>query len=637
MTRIALALVGVLLLSTATVPGVAAGIDPHFEAHVGQSVVAPGQTAELAVTLQNDAEDPEDRVDPAHDVQATMTAGDTPFTVTSGTRVLGTVSDGHPIRTTFAISVPQDVDAGTYHLPIEVTYEHDHDERDTETVYATVRVADRAHFQVVETTSSVPVGGDGPVSVTVENVGTEPATDATLQLTSKAKSVHFDGSPSSSQYVGAWAPGERRTLTYTATASPTTDARPYPLTARVAYDDVDGNRRHSAPLAATISPVEHAFDVEPTRSTVQVAGDGTASIAVTNTGETAVEGVSLEVIGTGPMLSSTQVTYPLGHLGPGESAEARVPIAVSPTADPGPREITTRVTYEDGEGDRVIGENRTTVIAVAPEQSVSLAVESNTLRVDREGDLTVRVTNTGELPVRNGNLQITGTAPAVHPEQREYAIGDLDPGQTTTVTYSVDVGDGATATPRTMTFAMAYDDAEGDRRTAKPQTLKIDIAERTPLFDVAVEEGSVPAGDSGAVTITVRNTGEETLSGIDAKAFTDSRLTVTDDSAYVARLGPGESTELTFGVAAPGDAQLKDYPLSVDFQYTDADGETQLTDTYDVPVRVTESEGLIDAVLGFISRLLPADSVPAGSAATLGVTGLLFSTTGLWRRHRDDA
>lgn len=636
MTRSAIVIVAVLLVSSAVAPGLVAGEDPRFEAHVGQSVVVPGQSTELSVTLQNDAEDPEDTVDPAHDVQATMRSGDTPITVNSGTRVLGTVRDGQPVGTAFAISVPQGIDPGTYHLPIDVTYEFDGDERETETVHVTVTVPDRPVFEVVETESDVPVGGEGSVTVTIENVGTEAASDATVQVTSKSQTIRFDGSPTAARYVGSWEPGETRTVTLDAAMAPAAAAGEYPLTGRIAFDDTDGNRQHSAPLPISMTSTVQRFDLELVESTLQVAGDGTATVEVTNAGSDGVDGVSLEIVRTGPHLQPSQATYPVGHLDAGETAEIRVPITVSNATESGPREITTRVTYAGGAGDRVRGDTQTLVVPVSSMQSFDVEVLENSLRVDREGDLRLAVTNTGDRPVHDPTLRISKTAPSIHPEQHEYAIDSLGPGETATVTFEIDVADGATPTPRTMTLSMAYDDADGDRRMAQPQTVRMDIAPEEPVFDVAVVEGSIAAGDSGAVTVEITNTGKERLSGLDAKAFTDAPFTVTDDSAFVASLGPGETTTIQFGVAIPGDAQVKDYPLSVDVQYQDADGETKLTDTVDLPVTVEPAPSPTEQLASIYWAIAPQQDLVLGGVAGLGFSGLVVGTVGLWRRRRDD-
>ena len=71
----------------------------------------------------------------------------------------------------------------------------------------------------------------------------------------------------------------------------------------------------------------------------------------------------------------------------------------------------------------------------------------------------------------------------------------------------------------------------------------------------------------------------------------ETLLTSSDDEAFIDRLESGETETITFAISAGGSALSKSYPVSLDFQYDDADGDTLLSDTYQVPVTVEEPEG----------------------------------------------
>jgi hypothetical protein len=81
------------------------------------------------------------------------------------------------------------------------------------------------------------------------------------------------------------------------------------------------------------------------------------------------------------------------------------------------------------------------------------------------------------------------------------------------------------------------------------------------------------------------------VSDVSAKLFADSPVSVSDDEAFVSSIGPGETATITFSIGAAGSATPKVYPVSLDFQYDEPDGDTKLSDTYRVPVEVTEQEG----------------------------------------------
>jgi len=88
---------------------------------------------------------------------------------------------------------------------------------------------------------------------------------------------------------------------------------------------------------------------------------------------------------------------------------------------------------------------------------------------------------------------------------------------------------------------------------------------------------------------------------VSAQLFADSPISTTDKRAYVDSLAPGDTAELTFGIAADG-ALPKAYPMSVDFEYENGDGETELSDTYSIAVQVSERESsglpIVEGLIG---------------------------------------
>ncbi|MFB6307870.1 MAG: COG1361 S-layer family protein, partial [Haloarculaceae archaeon] len=119
-------------------------------------------------------------------------------------------------------------------------------------------------------------------------------------------------------------------------------------------------------------------------------------------------------------------------------------------------------------------------------------------------------------------------------------------------------------------------------------TVQQSVAPSADEFDVQIEDATVQAGKGRTITMTVTNTDNQTLSDISAKLFADSPISTTDDEAFIAELQPGQSETITFSVRASGSALTKTYPLSMDFQYEESDGDTITSDTYKVPVEVTK-------------------------------------------------
>ncbi|MFB6070285.1 MAG: helix-turn-helix domain-containing protein [Halanaeroarchaeum sp.] len=488
-----------LVLGLALAPApVAAAEDPRFETYVPEPTVTPGQTAQVTVQFVNDAEEVDDRVETARNVKATMVGGDTPFTVSSGTHLLGSIPDGRPLTSQFVITVPEDVEAGTYEVPIRLTYEYDYDEKETTTVYATVTVEDRAAFELLDVESDLSTGESGTVSVTIRNVGTENASAATVELQSKTGSVRFGDGATTSTYVGEWPVGANRTVSVDAKTPAGTENGTYAVAATVAYDDEDGIDRRSFPMTAgvTVGPAEDRFLFSEVESTLRVGEDGTLRMTVTNNGALAKDAV-------------------------------------------------------------------------------------------------VRITSTGM---------------NVHPDETEYAVGTLEPHQSVDVSFPITVSSSASAVPRQFSFVVEYQTADEERRQTRPLNLRVAIEPERDRFAVEPIDATLPAGGSDKLTLSVTNNGETTIRNVNAKLFANDPLSTTDDEAFVSRLEPGETTEMTFGVGVSGGAYAKTYPLSMDFTF-DENGDSKLSKTYQVPVTVTEpsSSGLpVTAIVAGVVILVTA-------------------------------
>jgi hypothetical protein len=477
MTRTTVTLL--LVVGLVLAPGVALAVeDPSFEAYVPEPTLQPGEPTQVTVQLVNDADE---QARTARNVRVTMRAGDTPITVHSGTRLVGPMPDGEPRDVAFSVTVPRNASAGTYQLPLHVEYEYGDGETGTQTVYATVRVEERARFAVVNASTDAPVGGTGTVSLTLKHVGESVATDARVVLESGSPDLAFGESASASRFVGEWKPGETRTVEYRARVASGADQRRYALQATVAYDDENGTARQYGPVALGVTP--------------------------------------------------------------------------------------------------------------RAEQSFTLSNVDAALRVGEEGSVTATVVNEGPEPARDAVVVFTTQNPNVHALETEYALGTLAPNESAEFELPVEVTESAEAGPRQFTYRVEYRNRDGETRRSDPLTARVTVAEVRDLFAVEPADASLSAGETGVVAVTVTNRGDETLRDIRAKAFASDPLSLQEDEAFVRELEPGESVELRFRVSVAGDALPQDYALETDFQYETADGDTELSDTYRVPVSVTESDG----------------------------------------------
>ncbi|MFB6173294.1 MAG: NEW3 domain-containing protein, partial [Halobacteriales archaeon] len=466
------------------------------------------------------------------------------------------------------------------------------DETGKQTLTAQVRVEERPRFTVVSTETDLSVGATGPINVTLRNVGSERATDATVTLTSRSASVTIGGGSSDSRFAGSWAPGEEKTVSFEGSVAGSAENQRYALAAQVTYEDANGNAGTSKSLSTGFVPQPSQFAIREVNSTLQVGADGRLSATIVNRGSTAVSNVVVSFTPSNPNVRPLETEYSVGRLGPGEAASFDFEVAIAENGGAGPRQFSFDVRYSRRDEASTSTDTIDIRADVAPEQRFRITDVESTLRVGEEGRLRATVVNPSETTVENAVVVIEPSSPTVNPVETEYAIGTLGPGETAAFDFAIEIAENADGGPRQFTLHVRYRDGDGDLRRSDPLSVLADVGAKQDAFAVEGVETAVAAGESGTLTLRVTNTGGTALSDVSAKLFTDSPLSADDDEAFIEELGPGESAEISFEVSAAGGATTgKVYPVSLDFQYVDAEGDTLLSDTYKIPVRVRATEG----------------------------------------------
>ena len=465
---------------------------PALQLFASQRTVPSGAESTVTLDILNTGEmefgnqlDP--RVTTARGLTLSVDDGDVPIEFDGGRTVVGDVSTAaSPVSVPLDVTVPDDVPDGEYEVEVTVDYRYtfeivpefnNHKDRDgSETFDVTVVVDDGARFAIVETDTDAQVGGGGDVTATLRNVGDEAARDAIVTGTTTGSAAVI-GDGSADVFVGDWAPGENRTVTFDSTVSPSFGGGAYALVTSVDYRDADG------------------ID------------------------------------------------------------------AVSPTSRAG--------------------------VVPVPEQSFSLDDVEGTLEVGYSGTVSGTLTNEGPLDVDDAVLIADPQSDRVTVGERRYALPPIPAGETVDFSFDADVSGSAAPGPRQFRFTTEY--TNGDATIAVDETRRIEVAPRRPEFALAADNLTVPAGESRRVTFEITNQRPETLSSINAGLYADSPLSAPNDEAFVDELAPGESTNVTFEVAAASGASVETHPIELDFRYDDERGNDRITVVTQYPVAVTES------------------------------------------------
>jgi hypothetical protein len=559
---------------------------------------------------------------------------------------VGDWAPGEVKQVTLTAAIAPGASRRSYALSIAPTYTNEAGETvRSEPLSAGVVPASEQTFSVVRRSTRVPVGDSGNVTVDIRNTGGRDLTDASVTLQSSNAAFTFGGTPTARTYVGQWAAGEVKTITVGARVAAGAERRQYAADVAVDYTFGDDREGRSSLVTGFTPAAPQEFSIVDRSTRVAVGDSGNVTVDIRNTGGRDLTDASVTLQSSNAAFTfggtPTARTY-VGQWAAGEVKTITVGARVAAGAERRQYAADVAVDYTFGD-DREGRSSLVTGFTPAAPQEFSITGATVDVRVGAEGNLTGTLVNDGPGRVENAVLVLRSSSRTLSVGETEVAVDDLAPGERTRFAFELEASEEAAAGPRQFTLRLNYDDADGTSRQSDPLYVRGPVAPARDVFAVESVDARFAPGESGTLTLRVTNTGGRTVRDVSAKLFADDPLSTDDDEAFLAELPPGESTTVAFSVSVAGSALAnKDYPVSVDFQYEEPDGDTKLSDTHRAPVRVTAREGgggLFSVGPVTVSSLgAGLLSAPAGTgfAAGLGVGTVLVLALalGVLRRRR---
>jgi len=373
--------------------------------------------------------------------------------------------------------------------------------------------------------------------------------------------------------------------------------------ASVDYSDFTRTRTSSITVVVT---EDARFEVVSVDGVAQVGDDSDISMTLRNTGDDPARSASVNAESRSNALSfdssSPSASSYVGDWAPGETRDINYSVALAPDATQRGYTLDLSIEYEDTDGISQTSEPMTTGVETVGEQTFAFSDVETSLRVGEDGDVRGTVTNQGPQPARSVVVQYADNSQTVVPIEESVSVGSLDAGESASFRLPMEVTSEAEASPNLIDFAVAYRNADGDRRTYDKLDVQADVAPERDQFTVELAEQTIEAGGSRTLSVDVTNNLNETATDIEVRLFADDPLdTGNADTGYIESLAPGETVTMTFELTAGSSATPeKTYPVSFDFRYDDQRGNSQLTNTMRVPIDVVESSsgGLPIPLLG---------------------------------------
>ncbi|WP_262180295.1 COG1361 S-layer family protein [Haloarcula laminariae] len=418
--------------------------------------------------------------------------------------------------------------------------------------------------------------------------------------------------------LGSLPTGSPTTTSFDISVDENAEPGTYNVPVELSYDYYsqisDGVRQQSSvtrtrTVTVTVSD-DATFDVTNVDSNAQVGSSGTVAVTVENTGQTAANNSDVTLASQNGELTfgeRTESTRSVDSWAPGESRTFRYDIAATDDAQVESYPFQLSVAFDNPDGVRKESATSSVSVTPDPEQTFSLSGVESSLRAGEEGTVAATVTNDGPRAVDNVVINWASDKSDLSPQETQVAVGDLAPGDSTDVSFTVDATDSAEAGTKQFDFVASYRNSEGDRAESDTLEAQAQVRPSQDEFSVDSANTTIGVGQSGNIQVTVTNTRNQTFSDITAKVFTSSPISADDDEAYIDELEPGESETITFSVSAEGSALQKGYPISLDFRYEEPDGDSSISDTYREEIKVTEPNdggGLPLLVIGGVVLVL---------------------------------
>ncbi|WP_418279942.1 exo-alpha-sialidase [Halorubrum sp. DTA98] len=470
---------------------------PDLDIHVPDPKINPGETNEVTIQISNTGDvrygpsDAREVVTTARNVRVEADADGTPLTVETGQSAIGSVTENRPGEVPIAVSVPADVEAGTYELDVEIRYGYTHlqdggvtqdrTRRMTESVE--VEVDDDARFEITNATTDAQVGDRGTLEADVENVGADAARDVDVILESSSAGLGFGEARQDAARIAELAPGETATVRYDVAFASDAPVREYTLDGTVRFDTSDGLERADESPSVGVTPVgKQRFTVGDVESDLYVGEDGDVYGTVRNDGPAEARNVVVRYTDDSPNVIPIENAVSVGTLAAGESASFRLPLEIGGEAEAVDRNVDIAVQYRNAELESRLYEDVALSIDVEPKRDGFLVdVAGREIRSGETVTVDVEVTNNLDETVRDVEARLFANSPLDSDDDEAFA-SELAPGESTTLTFELSADSSATAKTYPVSFDFRYDDERGNSQLSDTTRVPITVVDAEESF-----------------------------------------------------------------------------------------------------------------------------------------------------------
>jgi hypothetical protein len=379
-------------------PVISAAIDGSNQLIIGESITLPVVVQNTGLIdmkfVQEGTITPDYLPNTALSLTALLQPGGTPLDITSDPQILGDLPAGETAKANFAVTVPEGAEAGSYQVPLKVTYRYMYQatqigtddiqyifKDQANTVYIPVTLRRAVSIDVLDVNSSgIIVGGEGQLKLLVRNSGSDDGRNTVFFINPVGQSpiVPYQDSV----YAGDFPIGTTIPLSYKISID--SNANPsllYPMEIWAVYTDYQGITTQSATksLGAGFGP-KIEFVVTSPPAVVHAGAQDIIKVTYKNTGQTTAYNAQANINIVDPFSSEDDQSY-LGTLAAGESATAEFKLTTTSGSTAKEYALDSEVRYTDNEQTEYVSDPIKVPVVVQAQSGISPIVAGGVILV----------------------------------------------------------------------------------------------------------------------------------------------------------------------------------------------------------------------------------------------------------------
>ncbi|KAF1078472.1 hypothetical protein MKMG_00623 [Methanogenium sp. MK-MG] len=237
-----------------------------------------------------------------------------------------------------------------------------------------------------------------------------------------------------------------------------------------------------------------------------------------------------------------------------------------------------------------------------------LSLRAENLNPGQIGSIIVSLKNVGYAKGTASAAELSGISGVFRLVDSGVYIGDLAPGAVTDVTFSAYVNDAVGAGTYPEEVVILYTDEYGEPQQSVSERIGIPVGEGASFAIVSGPIKIVP-GETKAVRVTFRNTGDAPAYDARARIVPGKPLTAPVDTAILGDMAPNETKTADFTITLASGSLEVPYGLNAEIKYRDARDTLILSDQIVLQVDGTAGNPIRDALVNPVSLAVIAGIV----------------------------